>query len=229
MLEPSDLPPRRLPLSLSRPSADPRHLWTMLRPGVESVHLGFGIERIRFVAVRTGRLPARQVGAWEQPEPASSPTSQPLDRHVGELVDILAARLGPENVLAARAAPSHLPERSYSWIRPQEHRSRGASKPRHMPRPSLLFSPPEPATLEGSDAPGGRPARLRWRGIAYRIRKARGPERLARPWWDDSPAWPDGSPHTVRDYYRLETSCGRSLWAFREPKHGRTFVQGEWT
>jgi protein ImuB len=229
VLEPSDLPPRRLPLSLSRPSADPRHLWTMLRPAVESVHLGFGIERIRFVAVRTGRLPTRQVGAWEQPEPPSSPTSQPLDRHVGELVDILAARLGPESVLAARAEPSHLPERSYSWIRPQEHRSRGASKPRHMPRPSLLFSPPEPATLEGSGGPGSRPARLRWRGIAYRIRKARGPERLARPWWDDSPAWPDGSPHTVRDYYRLETSCGRSLWAFREPKHGRTFVQGEWT
>ncbi len=229
VLEPSDLPPRRLPISLSRPSADPRHLWTMLRPGVESVHLGFGIERIRFVAVRTGRLPAQQVGAWEPPEAASTPATQPLDRHVGELVDVLAARLGPENVLAARAEPSLLPERSYSWIRPQEHRARGASKPRHMPRPSLLFSPPEPATFENPGETEELPGRLRWRGIAYRIRRARGPERLARPWWDDSPAWPDGSPHTVRDYYRLETSCGRSLWAFREPKHGRAFIQGEWT
>ena len=157
------------------------------------------------------------------------PRLKPLDRHVGELVDVLAARLGPENVLAARAEPSLLPERSYSWIRPQEHRARGASKPRHMPRPSLLFSPPEPATFENPGETEELPGRLRWRGIAYRIRRARGPERLARPWWDDSPAWPDGSPHTVRDYYRLETSCGRSLWAFREPKHGRAFIQGEWT
>ena len=229
VLEPSDLPPRRLPISLSRPSADPRHLWTMLRPSLEAAHLGFGIERIRFVAVRSGRLPAQQVGAWEPQEATRATTSQPLDRHVGELVDVLATRLGTQSVLAARAEPSHLPERSYSWIRPQDHRPKGPSKPRHTARPSRLFSPPEPATFEGPDGPEGPPRRLRWRGLAYQVRRTRGPERLARPWWDESPAWPDGSPHTVRDYYRLETSCGRSLWAFREPKHGRTFIQGEWT
>lgn len=238
VLEPSDLPPRRLPVTLSRPSADARHLWTMLRPEVEAAHLGFGIERVRFVAVRTGRLPARQAGAWQAgpgaaPDAGSDPGSDPaagppLDRHVGELVDVLAARLGPGSVVAARPEPSHLPERSYSWIRPQEHRSRKPGRLHHAPRPSLLFSPPEPVTFE-SVGPDGAPGRLRWRGLAFRIRRARGPERLARPWWDDSPAWPDGSPHTVRDYYRLETSCGRSLWAFREPRHGRAFVQGEWT
>ncbi|MEL6713431.1 MAG: hypothetical protein AAFP86_06640, partial [Planctomycetota bacterium] len=67
------------------------------------------------------------------------------------------------------------------------------------------------------------------RGIGYRIRHARGPERIARPWWDDEgTGHSPGSTPTLRDYYRLETSCGRTLWAFREPRDGRAFVHGEW-
>ncbi|MEM6567840.1 MAG: hypothetical protein AAF957_05490 [Planctomycetota bacterium] len=230
VLEPSDLPPRRLPITLARPSADAQHLWTMLRPKVETAHLGFGIERVRFVAVRTGRLRSRQARAWQSADDRDERTHT-LDRRVGELVDVLVARLGPEGVLATRAEPSHLPELAYSWLRPDEPRPPLPSGPAAAPiapRPSRLFTSPEPATFEALDDHGA-PRRLRWRGIAYRVRSARGPERLARPWWDDSPAWPDGSPHTVRDYYRLETACGRSLWTFREPKHGRAFVHGEWT
>ncbi|MEE2939080.1 MAG: DUF6504 family protein, partial [Planctomycetota bacterium] len=89
------------------------------------------------------------------------------------------------------------------------------------PRPSRLFDPPEPAVLDALDERGA-PRRLRWRGIAYRVRHARGPERIARPWWEDG-------EHTLRDYFRLETACGRTLWAYREPRDGRGFVQGEWT
>ena len=232
VLEPSDLPPRRLPITLARPSADAKHLWTMLRPKVERAHLGFGIDRMRFVAVRTGRLPARQTRAWQDGREAGMDArTHTLDKRVGELVDVLVARLGPQNVLAMRAEPSHLPELAYSWTRPSEPRPplpKTAAAAPLPPRPSQLFTSPEPATFEALDERGA-PRRLRWRGIAYRVRTVRGPERLARPWWDDTPVWPDGSPHTVRDYYRLETTCGRSLWTFREPKHGRAFVHGEWT
>ena len=63
---------------------------------------------------------------------------------------------------------------------------------------------------------------MRWRGLAYRIRHAQGPERIARPWWEDS-------HHTVRDYFRLETACGRTLWTYRQPRDGRAFVHGEWS
>ncbi|MEM9799387.1 MAG: hypothetical protein AAGA20_03610, partial [Planctomycetota bacterium] len=232
VLEPSDLAPRRLPIALARPSADARHLWTMLRPKVETAHLGFGILRVRCVAVRTGRLPSRQVRAWSSGDEARDDSrAGELDKRVGELVDVLVARLGPENVLRARPEPSHLPELAYSWTRPDEPRPKTSVEHRAAPpppRPSLLFSPPEPATFEALDERGA-PRRLRWRGIAFRVRTARGPERLARPWWSDEPARPDGSLHTVRDYFRLETVCGRSLWTFREPRHGRAFVHGEWT
>lgn len=221
VLEPSDLPPRSIPLTLARPSASGRHLWTMLEPKVAGAHLGFGIERVRVSAVRTGRLPSRQVGAWG----AEDEDGGGLDRDMGELVDVLRARLGEERVLTPAPRQSHLPERAYGWERPGEGSARRAPEASSAaplpPRPSRLFDPPEPAVLDALDERGA-PRRLRWRGIAYRVRHARGPERIARPWWEDG-------EHTLRDYFRLETACGRTLWAYREPRDGRGFVQGEWT
>ncbi len=234
VLVPSDLPARRLQITLARPSADARHLWTMLKPKVEAAHLGFGIESLRFVAVRTARLPARQSSVWRD-EAALDAGTHVMDARIGELIDVLSARLGPESVVRPHTGPTHLPERVYTWKRPDEPHTRTSEAPVGAPhatprpaRPSMLFDPPEPAALDLSSEHNA-PARLRWRGIAYRVRRIRGPERIARPWWDDDPARPDGSPHTLRDYYRLETACGRTLWAFREPKHGRAFVHGEWT
>lgn len=229
VLEPSDLPPRRLPIALARPSAAAEHLWTMLRPKLEGVHLGFGIDRVRFVAVRTGRLPSRQAQAWRDPSDVDARTHT-LDRRIGELVDVLSARLGPERVLQASAERSHIPESAYTWRRPDEPRPALPGTPPSTPlspRPSMLFTPPEPATFDVSDE-HGIPRRLRWRGLAYRIRHARGPERIARPWWEDAPARPDGASPTLRDYFRLETACGRTLWAYREPRDGRAFIHGEW-
>ncbi|QDV04900.1 hypothetical protein Poly30_03940 [Planctomycetes bacterium Poly30] len=255
VLKPSDLPARHVPIALARPSADPKHLWTMLKPKVDHVHLGFGIESMRFVAVRTGRLPTRQSSAFgvDAEDAGGARRSGPhrlgphrlgphrlgphrlvLDKHIGELIDILAARLGLPAVVVPHEEATHLPERAFTLKRPGEPQEpprkplQTSAAHRGAPRPSKLFDPPEPATFDLEDMHGA-PQRIRWRGIAYRVRRARGPERIARPWWDDSPAWPDGSPHTVRDYFRLETSCGRSLWTFREPKHGRAFIHGEWT
>lgn len=219
---PSDLPPRRIPIALARASANPRHLWTMLEPKVESVHMGFGIEGVRFTAVRTARLPTRQVAAWGSGETDARST---LDRHAGELVDTLGARLGTDRVVVPAPEATHLPEHAYSWRRPGEAREENprGSVPAHAkpPRPSRLFHPPEPATFDAVDERGA-PKRIRWRGIAYRIRRARGPERIARPWWDDA-------EHTLRDYYRLETACGRTLWSYTEPKYRRSFIHGEWS
>ncbi len=234
VLKPSDLPARQVPLALARASADPGHLWTMLKPKVDHVHMGFGIESMRLVAVRTGRLPTRQSNAFGDGLDGAGGQAGPahiLDKQVGELVDLLVARLGVPAVVVPHEDATHLPERAFTLKRPGEPRTNQAAPPaaphRAAPRPSKLFDPPEPATFDLQDQHGA-PKRIRWRGIAYRVQRARGPERIARPWWDDSPAWPDGSPHTVRDYFRLETSCGRSLWTFQEPKHGRVFIHGEW-
>lgn len=227
VLVPTDLAPRTLPVHLARPSASGRHLWTMLRPKLETAHLGFGIETVRFTARRTGRLPSRQVSAWADGPDSVSAGRGALDREIGELVDVLGARLGPDAVLRALPRGTHVPERAYTWTSPTAPRPAGAAPEPAAPlapRPSRLFSPPEPATFDALDG-SSAPRRFRWRGIAYRVHRADGPERISRPWWDDDPR---GTLTTVRDYYRLETACGRSIWAFREPKSGRAFVHGEW-
>ena len=96
VLKASDLPARHVPLTLARPSADAKHLWTMLKPKVDLVHMGFGIESVRLVAIRTGRLPTRQSVAFgaDPGTDAQGPSARALDKHVGELIDILVARLG---------------------------------------------------------------------------------------------------------------------------------------
>lgn len=226
VIAPSDLPPRQIPLALARPSADARHLWNMLKPKIETVHLGFGIERVRFTAVRTARLPTRQsraFGVTDHDDSNGSAKKRVLDRHLGELVDVLSARLGRDKIVTPVAEATHLPESTYTWrVQGDPRPAQRPANPHVLPpRPSRLFQPPETATFDALTSTGA-PRRVRWRGLAYRIRHAQGPERIARPWWEDS-------QHTVRDYFRLETACGRTLWTYRQPKDGRAFVHGEWS
>lgn len=104
-------------LHLGAPTRDAAHLWTLLAPRLERVHLGHhelgeGIERIELVAERLGRLPrgtpllAGAVGAAAAEAHADDATSDrrgDTQRAVGELVDQLRARLGEHG--ARRAEP----------------------------------------------------------------------------------------------------------------------------
>lgn len=94
------------------PTRDPHHVWTILRPRVERLHLGEhelgqGIERIELVATRLGRcaggtpLLAGPVGAAAADagaDGASGDRRASTERAVGELVDQLCARLGDRGV-----------------------------------------------------------------------------------------------------------------------------------
>jgi protein ImuB len=82
------LPAVRGTVHLGAPTRDPAHLWSVLRPRLERIHLGRhelgqGIERIELRAVRTGRVP----------DGAAAPDDG-TRRSLGELADHLAARLG---------------------------------------------------------------------------------------------------------------------------------------
>lgn len=95
-------------LHLGAPTRDAVHLWTLLSPRLERVHLGHhelgeGIERIELAAERMGRLPrgtpllAGAVGAAAaaaRADDAASDRRGDTQRAVGELVDQLRARLG---------------------------------------------------------------------------------------------------------------------------------------
>jgi protein ImuB len=61
-----DSVPVEMDVTLSRPSRDARHLWTLLRPSVERANLGFGVERVTLTAARTGRVHHTQSEHWNE-------------------------------------------------------------------------------------------------------------------------------------------------------------------
>lgn len=109
-MERAGLPAVRGTVHLGVPTRDAAHLWAVLRPRVERMHLGRhelgqGVERIALVALRTGRVPdgmgALVPGVGTRGMPAAPGGPGPADaarRALGELVDQLAARLGDEAV-----------------------------------------------------------------------------------------------------------------------------------
>jgi protein ImuB len=251
-LDRSDLDPLRFDIALSHPSRNPKHLWSLLRPKVESAHLGFGIESLSMTATRLGRLRHRQEARWQgggapvaragrlrRHEPdAAGETETPF----GELLDTLANRIGPRRLHRFEPVESHLPQRAFRMRCALEERPRRSlAHARSMfepaitpdPRPSLLFDRPEPIDVIAI-VPDGPAAWLRWRGEECCVMASIGPLRLAAEWWRDGEAraigdasagFPSGHAH---DYFRIQTDRGRWLWICRDLESARWFVHGEW-
>ena len=112
------------------------------------------------------------------------------------------------------------------------------------PRPLRLLATPQPVRVERvPDDPLEPPAALRRKGgRLVRLRRARGPERIALEWWSDGEAGSEGGSETGseagnetggslagRDYWQVETEGGVRLWLYRELDSGeasRWFVHG---
>lgn len=213
--------PVRLRVTLSRATRSRRHLWSLLRPKLERVHLGFGVEGVRLTAARTRRLPHDQDRCWRDDEAPAAPEKEGA---FGELVDTLLNRLGPESVTCAAVVESHKPERAFRFeplgysVAPRRESHREATG-YPEPRPMVLLDQPEEARVIALTL-DGPVSRVQWRGREHVITETSGPERIAPEWWrEDTP---------IRDYFRVGDEEGRWLWVFREPDTGRWFVHGEW-
>ena len=73
----------------------------------------------------------------------------------------------------------------------------------------LLFDPPQRLEVLAS-VPDGPPRRFRWRGVAWQVTRAEGPERIAPEWWRKLGGH-GANPGLTRDYYRVEEVGGRRL------------------
>ncbi len=206
-------------LALSRPSRDAKHLWSLLRPRVESINLGWGVERLCLTAPHLGRLPHEdQTWGWAD----ESVDDRKLDHAFGELLDTLGSRLGQERVVRVEPVASHLPERA-ERKRALSSFSAAEKELRALflsDRPSLLLERPEPVELIAM-TPEGPPSWFRWRGIEQRVTVSAGPERLAMEWWR-------GPSSATRDYFKVQDEHGRWLWIYRIVESGRWFVHGLW-
>ena len=105
-------------------------------------------------------------------------------------------------------------------------------------RPLRLFERPEPIDVI-AEVPDSPPVKFRWRRVAHDVARVEGPERIAMPWWCDTPSperlsrsTPDQvggrlSPtrrevSLTRDYFRVETRDGARFWLYREGLYGET-------
>jgi len=218
------LPPGTIAITLSRPSRSARHLWSLLEPKIQSLHVGFGLERMELVAVASERVPHRQ----EQFDRIGDSASGDASRAAGELVDALSARFGPDGVRGMQFVDTHLPERASRLVTLAEREVATPVAGNITPaRPSLLLDPPEPARIVAL-TPDGPVMRFSWRGISTEAITSIGPERLAPEWWRSRECGNDRVPDDERDYFRVQDAAGRWLWLFRTGSCASWFVHGVW-
>jgi protein ImuB len=185
-------------LSTSKATRDGDHLRRLICAKIEKIEPGFGIERLRLTAVRVEPLAPQAIdGALAGDRPAPD---------LALLIDRLAVRLGTRRVHRLTARESDLPERSVGRIGPL---GAAADWPR-WPRPVRLLVPPEPVEQVMALLPDGAPLRFTWRGKAYRVAAADGPERVYGEWWRHAAEKED-----VRDYFHVEDETGARFWLFR--------------
>jgi protein ImuB len=202
-------------LRVGRASRDVGHLWRLLSPKLETLNLGYGVESLTLTASHTTRIAHTQLG------PRRPGVDQ--DRDVGELLDVLDARLGPSQVGRLSVRETHEPRRVFGLqdaatgpvaqddvaLTPQE-------------RPSRLLHPPRRIDVVAV-TPDGPVVQLKWEGQEHDVTRCLGPERLCGQWWRGDPS--------EDDYYRVRLDDGRWLWVCRthDPEAERGwFVRGLW-
>jgi protein ImuB len=189
-------------VGLSRAACDPSRIARLLKPKLETVDPGFGIEaatlaarEVEPLALRQGRLDA--AGGADEAD-------------LAPLIDRLANRLGEARVWTAAPVESHVPELAVAHGPALAPPSAGWDP--EAPRPLRLFRRPQPIEAM-APVPDDPPIQFRWRGQLHRVRRAEGPERVGEEWWKRPIEAAD--PARVRDYYRLEDQEGRRFWVFR--------------
>lgn len=222
----ADAAPIGLICDLARASRDARHLWALIRPRLERVNLGFGVEAITLTAARTDLLRHEQTACWlDGREDAGD---QP-DRSFGELIDVLANKLGQDSLTRPQLVESHVPERAVRCVPVTVEAARPISLVTAVTvadRPSVLFDPAEPVRVV-SLTPEGWPLRVSWRGREHPITASLGPERIGPEWWRDGLIRP--AQREPRDYFKAQDQQGRWLWLFRLVRSREWFVHGEWS
>lgn len=189
---------------LSRPGRDAVRIAKLLKPKLDTVDPGFGIEIVTLWAADVEPLSVAQ-------RSLDADGGISLEEGLAPLVDRLINRLGEDRVWRADPYQSHVPERSVRRAAPLDPAPETGWDP-DRPRPSRLLRRPEAIEVLAK-LPDDPPVQFRWRGKSRRVRLAEGPERIGQEWWRK--AFDEVGPGKVRDYYRVEDEAGERFWIFR--------------
>ncbi|MGD9688311.1 MAG: DNA polymerase Y family protein [Phycisphaerales bacterium] len=215
----SDLAPVALIFRHCAPSREARHLWRLLEPRLERVHLGFGVEGVTVAARAVKAMPNVQRTLWRTEAERDATDGAPSG--ASDLIDALVNRLGKDAVLRAELAASHVPERSLVMRSVLERPRARVDLPAELgDRPTRLFAPALMARVIALH-PEGPVSRIEWRGGEHRVADCLGPERIKGEWWRGE--------RLMRDYFKVRDEHGQWLWLYRDVPQGQWFVQGIWS
>jgi protein ImuB len=213
----------QIPVGLSAPSHDARHILRLLRPKLEALDAGFGIDAMTLEARETASILAHQHGFMENDDSTSlaALNDRVMNRENRGLARLEAvASHVPERAekeVPSPASPSlgTLPRKGGEKNRPALLAGEGGQRPdKGGPfRPLLIFETPEPARVIAA-VPDGPPMRLTWRKVTRKITRSQGPERIAPEWWTLAEG------ERPRDYYHVEDEQGRRYWLYRDGLYG---------
>jgi protein ImuB len=182
------------------PVRDRKRLTRLLCDRLETIDPGFGVEMMSLRATLAEPFERRQIRT-------SLLTDEPKT-DVSAVIDILANRVGGENIYRFAPVESDVPERSVRRVAPMAPMTaKGWSH--HWPRPSRLLGRPEPIETVAL-LPDHPPVSFTWRGSRRRVKRADGPERVFGEWWKR-----DAEFFSVRDYFQVEDETGEKFWIFR--------------
>ncbi len=223
-----DAPPVCERIMLSCLSRDARHLWTLMRPKVESINLGYGVERVILRGQRVGGIAHEQTKHWI----TASQSRTEIDQAFGRFVDALTNRCGSNHVVRVEPIETHIPEQVFQQHPALEHlesKTRDHTMLVNADRPPLLFEHPEKITVMAL-TPDGPPVWLKWRSVERRVSISAGPERIVLPWWDTAGMASNSRSYwRTRDYFKVQDEHGCWLWIYHEPDCRGWFIHGLWS
>lgn len=182
-------PPTPVVLALAEPAWSDEHLLRLLRERLAKLELEAPVIGLC--------LEAPQVEAMVVPSACLFPEPGGSARDQARLLELLAARLGPDNVLQAAPAADYRPECANRWAPASAPLpARLPPQVQDLPRPGWLLAKPVALLLRNERPFYGSPLTL-----------ASSAERIEAGWWGQSQA---------RDYFIARGQDHAFYWVYRE-------------
>jgi protein ImuB len=191
-------------LNFASPCRDDTQISKLLHEKLAEIDPGFGVDAVSLEAATTEALAPAQMTIERAAPDFAAPAN------------VLLNRLGRQRLWRVEEKPTYVPEyvprRRPINLPPVPW---GAQK---YPRPLKLLAKPDPITAV-APVPDEPPIFFTWRGKTHKVRKATGPERIAREWWRYGHDNTRPETERIRDYYQVEDFEGGKFWVFRAGMH----------
>lgn len=192
--------PTEIDVALAEPTWHEEHLVRLLKERLGRIELQ--------AAVIAVRLTAKKVQAAQPPTDTLFPEPGGSAEDHNRLLELLVARLGPDNVLRAAPSSDHRPEHANRWV-PIHDTTKTEALPTDLPRPTWLLETPLQLMMKNNRPFYGSPLKLISTG-----------ERIEAGWFD--------SGLTSRDYYVAEAQDKSCYWIFRARPSSATAEEIRW-